>query len=77
VTAKIKSLEISTDNLESVHVTFEIEEKSHIAAKGTGYYKEHNQLSDAMVKAANWLASQPVGAVVTITETTTITKKSS
>ena len=54
---------------------FEIEERSSIKAQGNDYYKEHRELSDAMEKAINWLANQPVGTKVTITETTTIKRK--
>jgi len=58
-------------------MTFQISERSKIVARGDGYYKEHNELSDAMEKVVNWLAGQPVNTVVTITETTTVTKTAS
>ncbi|MCJ7425353.1 hypothetical protein MUP01_13975 [Candidatus Bathyarchaeota archaeon] len=58
-------------------MTFQISEKSKIIARGNGYSKEHDQLSDAMEKAINWLAGQSVGIEVTITETTTVKKTSS
>lgn len=54
---------------------FEIEEKSSIKATGPNYFKEHDQLSDAMEKAINWLANKSVGTKVTIVETTTIERK--
>jgi hypothetical protein len=54
---------------------FEIEETSSIKAEGPNYYKEHNQLSDAMEHAINWLANKSVGTKVTITETTTVKRK--
>lgn len=54
---------------------FEIEETSSIKAQGPNYYKEHKQLSDAMEHAINWLANKSVGTKVTITETTTVKRK--
>ena len=56
-------------------MVFEIEETSSITARGDGYSRTHDQLSDAMEKAINWLATQPVGKEVTITETTTVKRK--
>lgn len=53
-------------------MVFEIEEKSSINATGPGYSKTHDQLSDAMEKAVNWLATRPVGTEVIVRETTTI-----
>ena len=53
-------------------MVFEVKETSSITASGNGYSRTHDQLSDAMEKAINWLANQPVGKEVTITETTTV-----
>ena len=53
-------------------MVFEVKETSSITATGVGYSETHDQLSDAMEKAINWLANQPVGRKVTITETTTV-----
>jgi len=57
-------------------MVFEMEERSWIKAKARDYERDHRELSDAMEKAINWLATQPVGTEVTITETTVIKRKS-
>jgi len=54
---------------------FTVKETSSITATGVGYSKTHAQLSDAMEKAINWLATKPVGTKVTITETTTVERE--
>lgn len=59
-------------------MTFKISERSEIEVKKNGYPSEkHNQLSDAMEVAVNWLADRPVGETVIIIETTTVKKTSS
>jgi hypothetical protein len=40
--------------------------------KTKDYEKDHREVSDAMEKAINWLATQPVGTEVTVTEITMI-----
>lgn len=54
---------------------FSVEERSWIEAKGPNYSERHTQLSDAMEKAINWLATKPIGTEVTITETTKVKRK--
>jgi DNA integrity scanning protein DisA with diadenylate cyclase activity len=56
-------------------MVFRIEETSHVEARGENYSERHNQLSDAMQKAINWLANKPVGTKVTITEITIVERK--
>lgn len=53
-------------------LVFEILEKSEIRVKTRDYESRHQELSDAMEKAINWLASQPIGTEVIITEKTII-----
>jgi len=53
-------------------MVFQIEEKSWIKVHTKGYEKDHREISDAMEKAINWLATQPVGTEVTVTEITAI-----
>jgi len=53
-------------------LVFEILEKSEIKVRTRDYESRHQELSDAMEKAINWLASQPVGTEVIITEKTII-----
>ncbi len=48
-------------------MVFEVEERSWIKVKTKDYEKEHRELSDAMEKAINWLATQPIGTEVTVT----------
>lgn len=55
-------------------MVFKVSERSWIDATGPGYSERHNQLSDAMEKAINWLATKPVGTKVTIKETTEVTR---
>jgi len=55
-----------------VSVVFQVKEESHIRVKTRDYEKEHRELSDAMEKAINWLATQPVGTEVIVIETTVI-----
>lgn len=57
-------------------MVFEVEERSWIKVTARNYERDHRELSDAMEKAINWLATQPVGTEVTIIETTRITRKS-
>jgi hypothetical protein len=56
-------------------MVFKVKETSSIEAKGDGYWEKHNELSDAMEKAINWLANKSVGTKVTIIETTTVERK--
>jgi len=53
-------------------LVFEILEKSEIKVHTRDYESKHQELGDAMEKAINWLASQPVGTEVIITEKTII-----
>jgi len=53
-------------------MVFEVEERSSITVKGNGYEKEHREITDAMEKAINWLATQPVGTEVAVIEATVI-----
>lgn len=53
-------------------MVFQVEERSWIKVKRKGYEKDHRELSDAMEKAINWLAAQPIGTEVTVTEITVI-----
>jgi DNA integrity scanning protein DisA with diadenylate cyclase activity len=53
-------------------LVFKILEKSEIKVKTIDYESKHQELGDAMEKAINWLASQPVGTEVIITEKTII-----
>ncbi|MCW3985228.1 MAG: hypothetical protein NWE91_02310 [Candidatus Bathyarchaeota archaeon] len=53
-------------------MVFEIEERSWIKVKTKDYEKDHRELSDAMEKAINWLATQPIGTEVTVSEITVI-----
>lgn len=53
-------------------MVFEILEKSEIKVHTRDYESKHQELGDAMEKAINWLASQPVGTEVIITEKTII-----
>jgi DNA integrity scanning protein DisA with diadenylate cyclase activity len=53
-------------------MSFRIEERSSIKVQGKGYEKEHREITDAMEKAINWLATQPVGTEVVVAEATLI-----
>lgn len=53
-------------------MVFEVEERSWIKMKAKDYDKDHREISDAMEKAINYLATQPVGTEVTVTEVTVI-----
>lgn len=53
-------------------MSFQVEERSWIKVKTTDYEKDHRELSDAMEKAINWLATQPIGTEVTVSEITVI-----
>lgn len=57
-------------------MVFEVEERSRIKVKAKEYERDHRELSDAMEKAINWLATQPIGTEVTVTETTVIKRTS-
>jgi hypothetical protein len=56
----------------SMVLVFEILEKSEIKVRTKDFESRHQQFSDAMEKAINWLASQPIGTEVIITERTII-----
>jgi len=56
-------------------MVFKVKETSRIEATGPNYSRTHDQLSDAMEAAINWLATQQVGTIVTIKETTTVERK--
>ena len=53
-------------------MTFKVKERSWIKVKIKDTETDHRELSDAMEKAVNWLASQPIGTEVTITEITVV-----
>jgi len=51
---------------------FKVKETSSIRAEGPNYGSDHDQLSDAMEHAINWLATKPINTEVKITETTRV-----
>lgn len=53
-------------------VEFEIKETSHITLETKYNTSTHTQMTDAMENAIKWLALEPVGSEVIITEKVTV-----